>query len=208
MAGLRAIHSVGRSIVNYFRDIYPRPAGDGPDELVACSFQLISSGELVDFAPETTTVTLYLYRIGIDPHLRNRPPVERPASGEARRPLTLELHYLLTAWADSAQAEQQVLSWVMLQLHERPLLDRSMLTEEGGWDAADEIHVVPSELSHEDMMRIWDALVPAYRLSTSYVARVVRLDRPPSPTGRPVVATRFDYRGPPVRGTAEGEAGA
>src|SRR5918994_3864016 len=144
MAGPRAVHSVGRSLVNYFRDVYPQPTGAGPDELVACSFQQISSGELIDFAPETTTVTLYLHRLGLDPHLRNRTPVERPAT-EARRPLTLELHYLVTAWADNALAEQQVLSWVMLQLFERPILDRSMLTEEGGWDAADEIHVVPSE---------------------------------------------------------------
>jgi Pvc16 N-terminal domain len=82
---------------------------------------------------------------------------------------------------------------VMLQLHQRPLLDRSILTAEGGWGVGDQIQVVPSELSHEDMMRIWDALDPAYRLSVAYVARVVRIEREAIPAGRPVVATRLDF---------------
>ena len=51
-----------------------------------------------------------------------------------------------------------------------------------------------AELTTEDVMRIWDALDPAYRISVSYVARVVRLD-PDQDTGPlpPVVAARFAY---------------
>jgi len=43
-------------------------------------------------------------------------------------------------------------------------------------------------------MRIWDALTPSYRLSVSYVARLVRID-PDSDDAqfRPVVAARFAY---------------
>jgi hypothetical protein len=43
------------------------------------------------------------------------------------------------------------------------------------------------------MMRVWDALDPAYRLSVAYLARVVRIDREPISAGRPVVATRLDF---------------
>jgi hypothetical protein len=39
-------------------------------------------------------------------------------------------------------------------------------------------------------MRIWDALEPSYRLSVSYIARVVRIDGDAS-RGLPVVATRY-----------------
>jgi hypothetical protein len=42
-------------------------------------------------------------------------------------------------------------------------------------------------------MRIWDALEPPYRLSVSYVARVIRVDTDPVPVGQPVVAARFPF---------------
>ncbi len=193
MAGFGAVHSVGHSLITYLSDLYPQAQSA---TLPACDFQLVSSGQLTEFSPTGTVVTAYLFRIGIDPHLRNTGSALRPGD-PATRPLALELHYLLTAWADSALAEQSVQSWVMLQLHQRPLLDRSILSAAGGWGAGDQVQIVPSELAHEDMMRIWDALDPAYRLSVAYVARVIRIEREAAPTGRPVVATRFDFdRGP------------
>ncbi|HPE04331.1 MAG TPA: Pvc16 family protein, partial [Thauera sp.] len=51
-----------------------------------------------------------------------------------------------------------------------------------------------SELPTEDLMRIWDALSPSYRLSVSWVARLVRIDPERDDTlHRPVVAGRFRY---------------
>ena len=202
MAGLHAIHSVGNALIAHFRSTYPQPTGGGAGELVACGFALLSSGELVDFAPESTMLTLYLYRVGIDPHARNRKAPHQSASAPGF-PLALELHFLLTVWSESAQAEHQVLAWAMRELHARPILDRSILSEEGGWDAADEVRIVPAELGNEDLMRIWDALAPSYRLSVPYVARVVRIDSPPAAIGRPVVATRLDLRGHPARAPAD-----
>jgi hypothetical protein len=189
MAGFGAVHSVGHSLITYLSDLYPQVP---TPTLPACDFQLVSSGQLTEFSPTGTVVTAYLFRLGLDPYLRNTGSAGRP-SDPATRPLALELHYLFTAWAESALAEQAVLSWVMLQLHQRPLLDRSILTAEGGWDVGDQIQIVPSELGHEDMMRVWDALNPAYRLSVAYIARVVRIDRETVPAGRPVVATRLDF---------------
>jgi Pvc16 N-terminal domain len=85
----------------------------------------------------------------------------------------------------------------MRQLHLFPLLDASSLSPQAGWSADEVVHIVPAELPVEDIMRIWDAIEKPYRLSTSYVARVVRLDPDTSSEARPVVATRFSY------GTAE-----
>ena len=113
-------------------------------------------------------------------------------------PLGLDLHYLLTAWSANALDEQVTLAWTIRQLHQYPVLDASSLSPEAGWASDEVIQVIPAELSTEDIMRIWDALDPAYRISVSYVARLVRLD-PDQDTEqfRPVVATRF------VHGTPE-----
>jgi Pvc16 N-terminal domain len=189
MANVFAIHSVGNSIATYLRNSYPRElAGlDMPD----CAFDLVSSGELAGEPDDATRITLYLYRITVNEHSRQM----HGAAGVTRpTPLGLDLHFLMSAWAGNARDEHTMLAWAMRQLHMFPILDASSLSPEAGWGSNEVIQIIPAELSTEDVMRIWDALDPAYRLSVSYIARLVRLDPDAPPQGgRPVVATRFAY---------------
>ena len=100
------------------------------------------------------------------------------ASAAAARPtpLGLDLHFLLSAWAGNARDEHTIVAWAIRQLHMFPILDASSLSPEAGWGTNEVIQIIPAELSTEDVMRIWDALDPPYRLSVSYIARLVRLD--------------------------------
>ena len=88
-----------------------------------------------------------------------------------------------------------MLAWAIRQLHLFPILDASSLSPEAGWGANEVIQIIPAELPTEDMMRIWDALDPAYRLSVSYIARLVRLDPDVAaadrPAGRGHAAARY-----------------
>jgi Pvc16 N-terminal domain len=184
VADFHAIHSVGSSVLTYLRNAYP-------DNLPSCEFHLISSGELAEDKDLGTALSLYLYRIGVNEHLRNRGPAHGPS--DARGPLSLDLHYLLTVWAKSASEEQVILGWALRQLHTIPVLDVSSLSAEGGWHPGDVVHLIPAEISNEDMMRIWDAVIPSYRLSFPYIARVVLIDPERMEEGRPVVAARFGF---------------
>ena len=47
-------------------------------------------------------------------------------------------------------------------------------------------------MSVEDMMRLWEAIAPSYRISVPYVARIVTLDVEEDEAA-PVLARRFDY---------------
>lgn len=194
MAGQGAVLSVGNSLVGYLRAVNELAQAGGHGG-VAATFQLVSSAEIAEIAtPESgAVVTFWLYHLGIDPQLRNRPFVGR-AGAEPSFPLGLELHYLITAWAGTAEREQEAIAWVMRELYRHPALDRSTLQPGEVWGGDEIVHLVPTELTNEDMMRIWDAIRPEYRLSVTWCARVVRLDREPAPgAGRPVVATRFAY---------------
>jgi len=200
MAGLGAVHSVGESIVRHLGDAHQLQrqieAGLPLAERVLpdCSFVQLSSAQLANaFSPNGNQVTLYLYRVGIDKLLRTSADSRTPGVSR-NRPLSLELHYLLTVWSSSVAAEQTMMTWAMRELHAAPSLDRGRLAPPAFWRADETVQVSPSELSHEDMMRIWDAVQPSYRLSTSYVARVVRIDNQVSATAGPVVAQRFDIR--------------
>jgi hypothetical protein len=194
LANVLAIHSVGYSLAGFLRQLYRTT---DLRERHPCNFRLISSGEIAESSTIETetsaTLTLYLYRVTRNEHLRNQP---RTPDGP-RLPLTLsvDLHYLMTVWTESAMAEHNILTWAMSQLDQHPSFSGTLLSAEAGWQPNDAIQVVPEELSIEDLMRIWDALEPPYRLSVSYTARVIRIDPDEGPDHRPVVATDFVYDG-------------
>ena len=180
---------MGNSIVTYLRNSYPQALA-GLD-MPACAFELVSSGELAGEPGDATRITLYLYRITVNEHSRQ---VHAASAATARpTPLGLDLHFLMSAWAGNARDEHTIVAWAIRQLHMFPILDASSLSPEAGWGTNEVIQVIPAELSTEDVMRIWDALDPPYRLSVSYIARLVRLDPDAQQHARPVVTTRFAY---------------
>jgi hypothetical protein len=189
MANITAIHSVGTSLVTYLRKSYPQAM----HVQFPCDFALLSGGEINRLTDPPTTLSLFVYRVTINEHLRNTP---RPdLNNNHALSLTLDLHYLMTVWAEQAQHEQVILGWAMRQLFMHPILDASSLDPGGGWQPGDAIQVIPSEQSNEDIMRIWNAITPPFRLSVCYVARVVRIDADAADLTefRPVVASRFGY---------------
>jgi hypothetical protein len=188
MAHYRAILSVGESLVTYLRNAYPQELRDQ----FTCDFRLVSSNELnaddLDFG---TAITLYLHRVTMDPHLRNTGSAAGPFA--TRVPVSLDLHYLLTVWADTATREQTLIGWVIRELYQHEALSQSDLTPAGGWSPDEVIQVIPGEISNEDMMRIWDAIQPPFHVSLSYIARVVRIDPEARPDALPVVARRLTF---------------
>lgn len=189
MSNVFAIHSFGESLRTYLQNSYP------PDlrAAVPCEFRLVSSADLTDTSELDGVLTLYLYRITMNEHFRGaRRPVD---AAHENVPLSIDLHYLVTPWAKGAFNEHTILAWTMRQLQQHPVLDQSSLSPEAAWRPGEYIQVIPAELSTEDIMRVWDALEPAYRLSVSYIARVLRIDTDAEPDALPVAATRFVYAG-------------
>jgi hypothetical protein len=197
MANLAAIRSVGSSLSSYLNNAYriaPFPAGVTKP---TCTFSVVSSSQIheeQDPGNLGVQVVILLHRASVDPHLRNAGRVRTPDMDPT--PLSIDLHYLFTFWSSSAENEHLALAWTMRQLHLTPLLDSTALSAEAGWSADDIVHLIPSELPNEDLIRIWDSLRPDYRLSLAYTARVVRIDPDVIAEGAPVVATRFRYAVP------------
>jgi hypothetical protein len=190
VANFSAVYSVGDSLVSYLRHTYELTHVE--DDLPTCKFQLVSSQAMAgndDNTPpvEQPGVTLFLYRVTVNEHLRNA------SRGEGRASLPLDLHYLLTVWATDVDQEHRILAWTMKQLHMHEALSASDLTPDGGWGPGEMVHVIPAEITHEDLTRLWDTLRRPYRPSLTYVARVVQIDVPTKEAGKPVVARRFTF---------------
>jgi hypothetical protein len=201
MANVGAIRSVGQSLARYLQNAYTGAAFPPNITKPPCTFAVVSGnqfGENFDADAFTAHLLIFLYRVNINSHLRTSGRLQNP---DARpNPLSVDINMLFSAWMASAEDEHLVLAWLMRELHLNPVLDASTLTQEAGWDASDAVQIIPSELSTEDLMRIWDAIVPSYRLSVSYIARVIRLDPDPADVHEfpAVVATRTEYAMPRV----------
>lgn len=173
--------------MTYLSNVYP----DNLRTQFPFEFRVVSSGELADSTELRNTVSLFLYRVTANEQLRAS--ARSADSPDVDPPLSIDLHFLMTVWADSAPAEQTVLSWAMRELQLHPVLDASTLSNDAGWGPSEMVQFIPAELSNEELMRIWDLLQPKYRLSVSYIARVVRITDGARPPGRPVVAKRFTH---------------
>jgi hypothetical protein len=188
MSNVRSLHSVGDSITTWLSNEYP----DDMREDFPCEFVLASSAAMGDPKFDDATLSLFLYRVTMNQHLRGVRHAGDPM--ELNVPLSIDLHYLLTVWSDDVSREHAILAWTMLQLQQHPVFDASSLSPVGEWKTGEHVQVLPEELSTEDIMRIWDSLEPSYRLSVSYTARVVRIEGP-SVRARPVVHRQMVLEG-------------
>jgi hypothetical protein len=189
LADYSAIYAVGNSLAQYLENSFPQEL---KSKYPSVKFQLVSSSQIAeeDHTALDQVVSIFLHRITTNENFRSATRIQDDPN---KKPvLFLDLHYLITYWGTDPQAEQTILGWTMQQLQLSPVLDNSILTPGNIWDATESIQLVPADLSLEDILRIWDALGPNYRLSVSYIARVVRIDLAIHARS-PVVAADFRY---------------
>jgi hypothetical protein len=119
-------------------------------------------------------LSLWLYRVCENEHVRNRWPQPLPA--DDRRlglpPLPLNLSYLLTPVGGEEETRQKILGRAMRVFHDHAVVP---LDEPLAGTALEELHLTLTRLSLEDTCRIWEALQIPFRLSVSYEARMVRV---------------------------------
>ena len=157
---------------------------------------------------QTPTISLFLYRIVENAETRNQ-LVQRRSDGSVRRqPLTLELGFLITAWAartvdtvdadDTAAGEEHQLLGLVVQtmadhaeLSGPELFERDPANPVFGSD--DGVQVVLESLPVEDHYRIWDSAELSYRLSLTYRVRVVGVDAAEALGGTRVQVGSFTY---------------
>ena len=185
MAADTAIHAVSATLLGLLRD-YCRPA---------------LNAEFFDFfhpqdyraKPEKQGFSLMLYRVGVNATLRNLPP-RRDAQGRRTRPsLPLDLFYMLTPWARSADTQQLMLGWAMRFLEDHTVIPGSVVNVYAASECmrGDEaIELVCDPLPMADYLSLWDRLEPAMQTSATYVARMVLLDSDAQLEEGPAVQTR------------------
>ncbi len=172
MATYRAVEASCEAVMRLLQQAWRRDLFENRDLL----FQVYQTQ---DFAtPMSTGVSLFLYRVTVN--TIQRTPVPRPGpKGRQRRPqLPLDLHFLLTPWADHSSLAQAILGWMMRTIEDTAILPAGLLNAvtDGVFDDDETVEIVVGQMTNEEMFRIWDVLPRDYQISIPYTARIVRID--------------------------------
>ena len=119
-------------------------------------------------------LSIFLYRVDFNKTMRAAWSAVGSLDGQAH--LAVDLHFLLTPWADNAEFEQRILGRALQCIETTPVLSGPLLHPSGDWAPNESIQLVMEEISTEAVMRTFDSLPTDYRLSVLYVARLVRID--------------------------------
>ena len=188
MAGFAGIAAAGKSIEMLltagFEEFQPIDGNNTKAVLV----------HTIDFEPNNVSanigspaLSIFLYRVDFNKVMRAAWSATSDQDGRSH--LGLDLHYLITPWAENAEDDHRVLGRAMQTLESTPILSGPLLHSSGEWDAGESIQIVLEEVSTEAVMRIFDSLPTDYRLSVPYIARVMRLDgRVAAPEGPVITA--------------------
>lgn len=157
-----------------------------------CDVRVANTDEYAQSPPTTSTVTVFLYHVAINAELRNNEP--RIVGGEIAMPLLpLELRYLITPWTSEVIDSHRVLGRVMARLAAFQTMERKVLFGTS-WDPDDTVQLIPENLPVDEYHDIWDPAELPYKLSMSYLARVIGLD--PGVVASLPVVTSASFVGP------------
>jgi hypothetical protein len=165
---------------------------------------------------EPPRVNLFLYRVTENGFLQNQEiPGRGTGSGFGHPPLSLNLHYLVTAYGneevmggggalfDDSNA-QFLLGSAMRVLHDLPVITPNLATarppsgtiilHDSLRDDFEQLKTTLEPLTLDDLGKIWTALSLRMRLGASYVVNVVQIESRrrrafPRPVGQPASAT-------------------
>jgi len=182
MAGFRSVGAVGKSIealLNVtFADQPPVASHATHAVLIRTDDLDLSSGSQI--AP-TPALSILLYRVDFNKTMR--PSWSAAGSLDGHSHLPLDLHFLLTAWADNAEDEHQIIGRAMQVLETVGALSGPLLYPTGEWESGEAVQLYLEDMATDDLMRTFDSLQCDFRLSVPYIARIVMISGSIVPDG-------------------------
>lgn len=186
MAGFTGIAAVGTSLERMLSAAF---AERQPVPGKTAKAALIRTEDLADDSAVRDRIgdlglTILLYRVDFNKTMRAAWSAAGNADGRGH--LALDLHYLVTPWADNAEHQHMILGRTLQAIERAPTLQGPTLyapvlplpgyASEPVAAPADSVQVLLEDIATEALMRTFDSLPGDYRLSVPYIARIVRID--------------------------------
>jgi hypothetical protein len=166
MSASTAIGDVTRSLSELLRN------GQNPRDSFDVSLRSPADETIDENRPK---INLYLFRIEENAFAKNRD--WQPVGNNLlhRRPLTLNLFYVVTPYARQQEDGHRVLGEAMRILYDNAIIGPTSLR--GSLEhTAEPLKVDLCSFNLEDLTRVWNAFNISYRLSVCYQIRIVFID--------------------------------
>ena len=196
MSDFRAIAGVSVTLRALLRDRMELPAGMAAAPPISIGTPLVPPPQTPEtLEPEAARINLFLFQVTESPYLKN---LDLPKHGSrlayGKPPLSLELHFLLTAYGSQVNGETAVdetIAQLLLGSAMRVLHDHSTITEqlqtvrepygqpilhESLQKADEQVKLCLHPITLEDLTKIWTALTLPYRMSVAYSVSVVQIE--------------------------------
>jgi|GEM_PF-680939 len=174
MAGYQAVNGMLLALEDFFKRNLPSELSAGP---INANVQLLGSANIRQ--PLSGNVLgIYAHRIEIDPNGRGRTFSVQGTDPNSTpdKELPVNIHFLMIASGSSATIEANLMAWAMLALANHNQFDVSHLaSSDNTWTEKEIVTASPSDMSNEDLMRIWDVFDGPYTNTVPYVLRTIRL---------------------------------
>jgi hypothetical protein len=142
-------------------------------------------------SPPDSAVTIILYQVGICGELRNGPR-RMGLNGAVGRPaLPLDLHFMITPWTTDTGDSYRLIGAIARLLYDHAILTFGQLVGDGVWGTDDSVEIMMESLPVEQHYDIWEPTELPYRLSLTYLARVIGIDSEISTSAVPVAVSNF-----------------
>jgi hypothetical protein len=120
----------------------------------------------------TNRLSLWLYQVVENEHAKNQtPPLNAQGNAQKRPPLALNLCYLVTPFGPTGEADLLILGKTMQTLYDSAIFS----VKNAAGPIAEDLRIVLSQLTIEELGRIWESLQEPYRLSVCYQGRFVNI---------------------------------
>lgn len=196
MSDFRAIAGVSATLRTLLRDRMELPAGMDVPPPISIGTPLVPPPQTPEaLEPEAARINLFLFQVTESPHLKNHDLPGRGSSmAYGKPPLSLELHFLLTAYGSQVNGEtavdetvaQFLLGSAMRVLHDYATITEQLQTvrdpygqqilHESLRKADEQVKLCLHPITLEDLTKIWTALTLPYRMSVAYSVSVVQIE--------------------------------
>jgi hypothetical protein len=187
MANYYAIAAVSATLQGLLADARP-------PEYSTASIDLVQMPDFQKPRQVSEGISIMLYRVAVSAASRSLYSPMTVNGSVRRPPLPVDLYFLMTPWAQSAEVQQRLLGWMMRTMEDTPNLYPAQLNAHSSqgnlFDENETVTLTFDPLSLQDLTNVWDILKPNAQLSVAYVARLLYLDSPIEVDSGSLVQTR------------------
>ncbi len=124
----------------------------------------------------TPRLSVFLYNISENSYLRNTEPEPVNLNQMQYPPITLDLYYIFTPYAQNRETELIILEGLMQTLYDNSVFRGDILQGNLAGSGNEKIRVTPNNLTLDELNKLW-SIFPnkAFKLSVSYMLTPVKI---------------------------------